>query len=45
MIDPISKPKTDLAEPLPIFPLTEIIMQGFLHLSLILDAAIPITPS
>ena len=42
---PTSKPKTDLAEPLPVFPLIEIIIQGLSYLSLILDAAIPIIPS
>ena len=43
--DPISKPKIDLADALPI-PLlsTEIIITGLLNLSLILEATIPITP-
>ena len=43
--EPMSKPKTDLADPLPILPLTEIITQGLLCLSFIFDAAIPIIPS
>ena len=45
IIEPILKPKTDLIEPLPVLPLTEIITQGLLYLSLIFEEAMPIIPS
>ena len=40
----ISKPTTDLADPFPISPSSEIIIVGFLYFSIILAAIIPIIP-
>ena len=44
IILPISKPKTDLADALPIPFSKEIIIVGLLNLSFNLDAIIPIIP-